>query len=949
MYYFLKMAVYLFIMLFLKNLFGQDYNRLLNLQYFNKSAGIKELNKTVTQNKIGKDLFASISSGDILNVNYNSQSYKVIFALDDVWDRIIYMKKDTDIIKSFGSFGTGDGQFSNPQDIFVTVDGDIYVADTNNDRIVKLYYDFLSGEINFSSNLDINNYSPRKIFVHKNCFQNDNLIYIATMSNKLILKYEFGQLYKYPEDFSGSAVIDLGSFTLDYYYPYLFIAEREGSEIHMFTMNDRLTFDPNFLFQDHYSYSLGAEYSGVKDFSIHDSYPNLIAYILNDESFLNMRILTSTNTDIIIPGIESKEGSKFNHLSAISVKQDFGDVFIGEYWDDESGAYWYALGPEVQDFTHEEIDFHNDNVFRFTIPEMTTITSEIINSNNEIIKTILNCSTKTGGSVNDYFNEYLDGQYIPYDNYIYRLTAESAYPHEGESDDSNPIAIIEETFEGGVLPSEGDILFNRYYIVQGRTYDVKNFSNSSSYNPEPAYADNWRFISKGGLENGTLTDVSESSSAYFAQYKASNYAPNKVETAPSVIYDEIGVTLAFNGQTSDEATDLVTIHRSNPEACPVIYFNDEPYVNILPESPSTSGMVTDRIVIPPKFLSGDSLSFSLKETGTDVTVFKSIDLFVEDVEKGTKLIRTNSGQSFETNKSISVSFGQKKNSSSSSIDVVAGDTLNILLEQSGPAVLQASGAAVSTPISYCYSGNDNQILSVYQKTSSEPMFMDAVYARVYSYEYNFLLEDTLANSSGQREYYVIFHQDMHLDSINVHYLDNTPTEKTASVFLIPPKRYKVQNNLTKVSKKLPILNPDGEIKLDFKLPPLGDNYERYAYLKVVGRFDPDNVNNLLDSGKLPKTYEVFQNYPNPFNPKTTIAFSLIEPGSVEINVYNLLGQRIKKFENTYSSGGYFSVDWNGLNEHYNSVATGLYIYKVDIYNSKQELEHSSVKKMLFLK
>ncbi len=40
----------------------------------------------------------------------------------------------------FGSSGSGEGEFSLPEDLIVDDAGNIYVADTDNDRIVKMAY-----------------------------------------------------------------------------------------------------------------------------------------------------------------------------------------------------------------------------------------------------------------------------------------------------------------------------------------------------------------------------------------------------------------------------------------------------------------------------------------------------------------------------------------------------------------------------------------------------------------------------------------------------------------------------------------------------------------------------------------------------------------------------------------------------------------------------------------
>ena len=91
---------------------------------------------------------------------------------------------------------------------------------------------------------------------------------------------------------------------------------------------------------------------------------------------------------------------------------------------------------------------------------------------------------------------------------------------------------------------------------------------------------------------------------------------------------------------------------------------------------------------------------------------------------------------------------------------------------------------------------------------------------------------------------------------------------------------------------------------------------------------------------LPSEFSLEQNYPNPFNPSTTINFSLSKNDHVLINIYNIIGQKIRTLANGYYSAGNhsvtFSVDRQGL-------SSGIYFYEL-----QAEGKHL-VKKMNLLK
>ncbi|MBI5731112.1 MAG: T9SS type A sorting domain-containing protein, partial [Ignavibacteriales bacterium] len=74
-----------------------------------------------------------------------------------------------------------------------------------------------------------------------------------------------------------------------------------------------------------------------------------------------------------------------------------------------------------------------------------------------------------------------------------------------------------------------------------------------------------------------------------------------------------------------------------------------------------------------------------------------------------------------------------------------------------------------------------------------------------------------------------------------------------------------------------------------------------------GSFSFVSVTGVKDE-QLPVGYEVSNNYPNPFNPKTRIDITLPKGGNVRVEVYNLLGQRVKNEIEKYFSSGYSYID-----------------------------------------
>lgn len=98
-----------------------------------------------------------------------------------------------------------------------------------------------------------------------------------------------------------------------------------------------------------------------------------------------------------------------------------------------------------------------------------------------------------------------------------------------------------------------------------------------------------------------------------------------------------------------------------------------------------------------------------------------------------------------------------------------------------------------------------------------------------------------------------------------------------------------------------------------------------------------------DNQQLPTQYTLSQNYPNPFNATTKLEFTLPKACQVRLDIYNVLGKRIRTLIDEYLSAGYKTVTWDGKDDNGNDVSTGIHFYRI------KAGEFSQAKRMVLLK
>jgi hypothetical protein len=94
------------------------------------------------------------------------------------------------------------------------------------------------------------------------------------------------------------------------------------------------------------------------------------------------------------------------------------------------------------------------------------------------------------------------------------------------------------------------------------------------------------------------------------------------------------------------------------------------------------------------------------------------------------------------------------------------------------------------------------------------------------------------------------------------------------------------------------------------------------------------------NGDIPETFTLLGNYPNPFNVSTTICYSLPTSTDIRLNIYNLKGEIVRTLINQHQSAGTFKISWNGRNNNNVRVASGIYIYRMEINTGREIVSQS---------
>jgi flagellar hook assembly protein FlgD len=156
--------------------------------------------------------------------------------------------------------------------------------------------------------------------------------------------------------------------------------------------------------------------------------------------------------------------------------------------------------------------------------------------------------------------------------------------------------------------------------------------------------------------------------------------------------------------------------------------------------------------------------------------------------------------------------------------------------------------------------------------------------------------------------------------------------------LLEPQRVSTEPTQTGFVRVPKELYANGEVTIAVNALGEGPAIVTQLWIKEVGKgFNPEPL------ATLPTKYALEQNYPNPFNPTTTIRYAIPDDGLVTLKVYNIAGQEVATLVNEVKKAGKYEVTFDSKNTVGASLASGVYLYRV------QAGSFSEVKKMVLLK
>jgi len=354
-----------------------------------------------TQNKVKFDNPQSLAVVRLLSwedtTNTNDDDEVTVYGVNSGQNNIIYNNS----MKSLGIYGLtekGIERLNRPYGIAANEKGDVYVADTGNHRIVKLFnpgHNLVyqnsvgeqgSGEGQFNE-------------PHGVALDSQGILYVTDSGNNRVQVFspdlqfirEWGKKGDAPEKLSfpdGIAVTDKHQYWSYYRQDFVVVIDQNHSRIQQFDPQGnfmRGISASEFDYLDVYLKSIALDYydniyvTDAKNHCIHK-----FDYHLN--------YLTSY-------GRYGDGDKEFIEPRGITIYRRFGQVFVAEKW----GAQYYWIGTDCLNFTVEILPSKKACRFKYFLTEPSFVTTDILNEDQRLITRLWTRQFRRSGSQKDFW------------------------------------------------------------------------------------------------------------------------------------------------------------------------------------------------------------------------------------------------------------------------------------------------------------------------------------------------------------------------------------------------------------------------------------------------------------------------------------------------------------------------------------------------------------------
>lgn len=139
-------------------------------------------------------------------------------------------------------------------------------------------------------------------------------------------------------------------------------------------------------------------------------------------------------------------------------------------------------------------------------------------------------------------------------------------------------------------------------------------------------------------------------------------------------------------------------------------------------------------------------------------------------------------------------------------------------------------------------------------------------------------------------------------------------------------------------------NEDVSILVGHTIPTLLPNQPVTVGFATIGATSIAQLNNAADAAQLfwnnkitareqeevPRGFQLSSAYPNPFSTSTTLDYSIAQSSQIKVEVFNVLGQRVRNLYDDLQEAGKHQMTWDGKDDWGRPMASGTYFYRMQI-------------------